>query len=328
MGAIGCASEIWGGRQFLLIPTNGRRIEDKFWEILEAYSPDHIVTYNLNYADLEEADSQRFEAIKESNRKRFEDQAFATRFDDWFSESARFQPLDNFSIDDELQQKLIQRLSPFHFQNRAVDGFLNRQSGFTYPPRAARHEVTALSYDEARDLLRTAKDDRLYALWVVAISLGLRRSELLGLTWAGVDLDRKTLRVARGVQRVGGQLVIGELKSERSHRTLPLPEVTAEALRNHRTRQTQERLQAIYWEPNNLVFCTQLGGPIEPRNVNRSFRSLLIRSKVRVDIDRDAAGNVRFTTKLRLHDYADLRVMPTSASEAVHPMVIAAHRSA
>ena len=213
-----------------------------------------------------------------------------------------------------LNAKLAAGLSPRTVQYiRAVlrsalsqamrDGLVQRNvAGLVKPPRAARHEVTALSYDEARGLLRTAKDDRLYALWVVAISLGLRRSELLGLTWAGVDLDRKTLRVARGVQRVGGQLVIGELKSERSHRTLPLPEVTAEALRNHRTRQAQERLRAVYWEPNDLVFCTQLGGPIEPRNVNRSFRSLLIRSKVRVDIDRDAAGNVRFTTKLRLHD--------------------------
>ena len=63
-----------------------------------------------------------------------------------------------------------------------------------------------------------------------------------------------------------------------------------------------DRLRAVYWEPNDLVFCTQLGGPIEPRNLNRSLRSLLIRSKVRVAIDRDAAGNVRYTTKLRLHD--------------------------
>jgi hypothetical protein len=65
----------------------------------------------------------------------------------------------------------------------------------------------------------TARTDRLSAVWVIALTLGLRRAELLGLTWSVVDLDAGTLRVAQGMQRVGGALVLDELKSERSHRT-------------------------------------------------------------------------------------------------------------
>jgi integrase len=183
------------------------------------------------------------------------------------------------------------------------DGLVQRNvAGLVKPPRAPRHEVTALTPDEARTLLRTARNDRLYALWVVAISLGLRRSELLGLTWSRVDFEHMTLRVAQGVQRVGGALVVDELKSERSHRTLPLPAVTADALRAHRAQQAQIRLRTNHWQARDLVFCTDTGGPIEPRNVNRALRSLLIRANVRVATSRDAAGKATHTTQLRLHD--------------------------
>lgn len=140
-------------------------------------------------------------------------------------------------------------------------------------------------------------------LWAIALSLGLRRAKLLGLTWPMVDLDSGTVRVSQGVQRVAGRLVLDELKSERSHRTLPLPKIAAEALRQHRTRQLSERSRAgDHWAGNNLVFCTERGTPIDPRNINRSFVSLLIRARVRVDITEDDQGRKTFTPTVRLHD--------------------------
>jgi len=111
------------------------------------------------------------------------------------------------------------------------DGLVHRNvAALVRPPWAPRQEVKPLRFEEARTLLTAAIPDRLYALWVVALSLGLRRSELLGLAWSGVDLETGTIRVDRGVQRIGGALVLDELKSARSHRTLPLSKLTAEAL--------------------------------------------------------------------------------------------------
>ncbi len=152
--------------------------------------------------------------------------------------------------------------------------------------------------------MQTARTDRLYALWVIALSLGLRRAELLGLTWPMVDLDRGTVRVSQGVQRVAGRLVFDELKSERSHRTLPLPKIAAETVRRqHQTRQRSQRARAgDHWAGNSLVFCTEYGTPIDPRNLNRSFRSLLIRARVRVDVAEDDMGRKIFTPTVRLHD--------------------------
>jgi integrase len=184
------------------------------------------------------------------------------------------------------------------------DGLVQRNvAALVRPPRAPRHEVASLSFKEARTLLHAARNDRLHALWVVALSLGLRRSELLGLTWSAVDLTNRTLRVSQGLQRVGGVLVLDELKSARSHRTLPVPQVAADALREHRTRQAAERLRAgDIWAANNLVFCTEVGTPLDPRNLNRSFRSLLIRSQVREVTTVSADGRKSHRTTLRLHD--------------------------
>ena len=176
------------------------------------------------------------------------------------------------------------------------DGLVQRNvAALARAPRAPRREVASLSFEEARTLLDAARTDRLHALWMLALALGLRRSELLGLSWSAVDLPNQTLRVSQGIQRVGGALVLDELKSARSHRTLPLPQVVAEALKTHLDRQATERLKAgDAWAANNLVFCTVVGTPLHPRNLNRSFRALLIRSGVRA-VRRPARTARRFS---------------------------------
>ena len=87
-------------------------------------------------------------------------------------------------------------------------------TGTTPPP---------FSPDEARRFMAAVEDHRLYALWVVLIMLGLRRSEACGLHWSDVDLDAGTLRVERGLQRAGGELRELPTKTRRSNRTVPLP---------------------------------------------------------------------------------------------------------
>ncbi len=114
--------------------------------------------------------------------------------------------------------------------------------------------------EEARHLIRVSVDDKFLALWVVALTLGLRRSEILGLTWSGIDFDKAAVRIYQGVQRAGGKLVIDELKSERSHRILPLPAVTLRALHRHRLVQQKQRFKmGQYWQDYDLIFCTDIG---------------------------------------------------------------------
>jgi site-specific recombinase XerD len=122
-----------------------------------------------------------------------------------------------------------------------------------------------LSAAQARHVLRAAKSERLYALYVLALCLGLRRCELLGLRWDDVDLDKGTLEVVQTLQRVGGALRFVRPKTEGSARTIPLPLLCIGALREHRRQQFTERAGAWpNWHENGLVFPTRIGTPMEP----------------------------------------------------------------
>ncbi len=144
-------------------------------------------------------------------------------------------------------------------------------------PRGARIEPKVLTPDEARQLLDAARGDRLEALYSVALALGLRQGEALGLKWSDIDLDAGILRVRRAAQRIpqqGTQLV--ETKTVRSRRTLVVPPVVVSALRTHRVRQNLERLAAgERWVDNDLVFATTTGTLSDGPNVTHRFRRLL-----------------------------------------------------
>ncbi|WP_329811610.1 site-specific integrase [Streptomyces sp. GSL17-113] len=140
-----------------------------------------------------------------------------------------------------------------------------------------------LSVAEARLLLREAADDRLHALYVLALVMGMRRGELLGLRWDAVNFDRGTLTVERSLQRVDGELALVRPKTAASVRTIPLPPVVVTALTDHRERQAQERVAAgMEWKEHGLVFTSRIGTPLEPDNLRRSWYPL--RRKLGLDI--------------------------------------------
>jgi len=138
-------------------------------------------------------------------------------------------------------------------------------------------ERRVLSAEEARRFLHMVAGERFEAVFVLALTLGLRRGEVLGLRWADFDAERSTLRVERAVQRAGGRLVLVEPKTRRSRRLLPVPRMAAAALDRQRVRQAAERLRAgSAWRDEGLVFTTSLGTPVEPRNLNRRFEELRV----------------------------------------------------
>jgi integrase len=110
----------------------------------------------------------------------------------------------------------------------------------------------------------------------VALAIGLRRGEALGLSWEDVNFDAGTLRVRRTLQRVDREYRLAEAKSETSHRTIALPAFALAALREHRTRQIEERLAAgPEWTDWGLVFTTATGGPLDGSWVTRHFQKLV-----------------------------------------------------
>jgi integrase len=145
---------------------------------------------------------------------------------------------------------------------------------------APRYKVgKGLTVDQVRALLKAAEGHRLYPLYLVAATMGLRRGELLGMRWADLDLDRGTWTPDKTVQRVGGELVMQDTKSDDSDNVLPLPEITWITLLDHQAGQEGERARAgDKWRDHGLVFPSEVGTPIEPRNLNRHFNSLRTRA--------------------------------------------------
>jgi integrase len=151
-----------------------------------------------------------------------------------------------------------------------------------------QEKVEPLTVPEARALLRAARSHRLYALYAVALSIGLRRGEALGLRWSDLDLDDGLLHVRQTLQRHSGSLHFAPLKTRRSRRTVPLLPSMVTTLLEHRERQADERQRAgDRWTDTGLVFTTATGQPIEPNDFSKAFGRMCERAGVR---------------KVRLHD--------------------------
>lgn len=113
--------------------------------------------------------------------------------------------------------------------------------------------------DEARRFLDSVADDRLVALWTLALHTGLRRGELAGLRWRDVDLDAGTLTVAQQRTTANHQVVVTTPKAK-SQRQLLLAPATVATLRAHLNRQRQERLAlGPAWTDSGYVFVDEAG---------------------------------------------------------------------
>lgn len=150
------------------------------------------------------------------------------------------------------------------------------------PPRVEHRDVRVLSPEETRRLLDAARGDPMEGLIVLAVSTGLRLGEGLGLRWTAVDLDRRQVRVEKALQRIAGRgQVLVEPKTRQSRRTIVLPIIAVEVLRNTRVQQaSQRRAAGRDWLEGNYVFTVSTGGPLDGRNVGRTFRRILRSAKV------------------------------------------------
>lgn len=160
-----------------------------------------------------------------------------------------------------------------------VEGIVSRNvAALANPVRVERPEGRTMTPEQARIFLDHIKGDRNEALFVTALSLGLRVSELLALSWDDVVFDpadggRPRLTVRRGLKRIKGEgLVIDGVKTKSSRRTIQLPATTVTCLRSHMERQHRERAEFPGEWPDrplgvDLVFRSAAGTALDPSNV-------------------------------------------------------------
>ncbi|MFR9804928.1 tyrosine-type recombinase/integrase [Pseudonocardia sp. RS010] len=164
-------------------------------------------------------------------------------------------------------------------------------------PRLEEHEVHPYSVEEVQELLRVAGKRRLAARWAVALALGLRQGEVLGLMWTDIDLETGTMWVRRGrlrpkyehgcdgtcgrtpgycPRRVQVRAETNDTKSRAGRRAVGLPAELVVLLERHREEQAAERLTAgQLWRESGYVFTTPVGEPVNPNTDYHHWKRLL-----------------------------------------------------
>lgn len=153
-------------------------------------------------------------------------------------------------------------------------------------PRLSQPEGRSLSIEQARTLLDAAEGDRLEAAYLLLLSYGLRRGELLGLAWPDLDSKTGTLAVRQSVHKrktsrgqdgtypggVADRVELAELKTRRSRRVLYLTPGIMTTLEHHASQQHDERVAAgSLWMDRGLIFTSLVGSPIDPDNFAKQF---------------------------------------------------------
>ena len=133
----------------------------------------------------------------------------------------------------------------------------------------------ALSKKQLQSLLLGAKDHLLYPALVLGVYTGVRRGELLGLSWKNVDLSEGVIRITANLVRVKGGAIFQEPKTKSSIRTLSLNSKVVEVLKEHKKSQESEKALNPDYEDNHLVFCQRSGKALDPNNFKRTFNQWL-----------------------------------------------------
>jgi len=144
-------------------------------------------------------------------------------------------------------------------------------------PRVVPKKGMPLSSSEVHTFFEHVAGDWYEALYVVAITMGLRQAELLGLKWSDVDFSTRTLHIRQQLQIIDHEFMLVPLKTQDSVRSLRMPELAAEALARRWEAQSRRRLQVgtKNWHDSDLVFTTRLGRPLHRSTVQREFQRQL-----------------------------------------------------
>lgn len=141
--------------------------------------------------------------------------------------------------------------------------------------KPAAHRPT-WTRQEAERFLAFVETDRLRALFLLALTTGLRRSEILGLPWDHVNLKEGHLAVVQALVEIDHQPKLKPLpKTDHSRRRLALDSVTIRTMQDHRRLQTEERfLYGDSYTNAGLAFTREDGSPLHPTWVSRRFTQL------------------------------------------------------
>ena len=161
------------------------------------------------------------------------------------------------------------------------DGFLSRNvAAIAEGPKMDHREGRSLTPDQAKQFLRAVEGHRHEAAYVLALSLGLRRGEIIGLTWHDVEQAEGSvvLQVRRQLVHDKNGIHLVDLKTVGSRRTLHLSKPLVELIERHRIRQEAEELvRGKRWHNDfDLIFTSNIGTPLDPDEFGKTVPKICI----------------------------------------------------
>ncbi|ABB16028.1 site-specific integrase [Carboxydothermus hydrogenoformans] len=152
----------------------------------------------------------------------------------------------------------------------------NNPIDFVDSPKAKKYKAKILDLKEIKTLLNALKDTDLEVPINLALSLGLRRGELLALKWEDVNWEEGTIQIRRNLVRAGTKLILKEPKSETSIRTLKLSKTLLTMLKNHRKKQIELKLMlGNEYKDTGFICCKNNGEMINPSTFSHQFSDFL-----------------------------------------------------
>lgn len=147
-------------------------------------------------------------------------------------------------------------------------------------PKAKKKKAEILNPDEAKNLLELIEGDYYYEAAVpLALVLGLRRGEVLGLTWDDVNFKENTIHIEQTQQKVNGKRIFKGPKNESSERVIVAPSQLMAVLKKHKLKQAMLQLRTKgQWKNENNLVCTRYNGlPVSPTVMSTSFKNFMIK---------------------------------------------------
>jgi hypothetical protein len=191
--AIEFFSQLWGGAYNIIVPTDGKSIDERFWTILEAFDPDNVYAYRKSGEDIRLSRPEEFQRVVDSHVS-----SWVTQFGNQALEQTKKQIekdltgawASDFGITSGLQDEIKVRLSPFYFQESIVEaGAVSARSAV---PFALTSLAKIIRNTEHPDRFATvnAPADLLPRLWYSAACGRLRDKTVEELEAAGLIQDR------------------------------------------------------------------------------------------------------------------------------------------
>lgn len=151
-------------------------------------------------------------------------------------------------------------------------------ANFVEAPRVDRYEAQALTPEQAKTLLKSCQGEDIYLPVLLAVTLGLRRGEALGLQWCNVDLDAGTVTIRQSASFSPSGLCLSATKTRNSRRTLLLPDGLHTALQKALDEQQEKAAQlGAGYNPLGLVCCREDGSPMTSNALHHLYKEALER---------------------------------------------------